>query len=108
MTKLFKKKPEGEKVFKNILVGFTAAGWEHLCKQADARNLSRNEFIRRAVDGRRADVRHETNVVLVMGRFIEEVNLLRKDLHTRGLLDEEKKWEDVRNKAIEAMLRIEN
>jgi len=107
MTALFKKKNEEDKIIKKIRVGFTTSGYNHVKEQAAARLLDVSEFIRRAVEGRRADVRYETNVIIEVGKLIRAVNLLRKDLFEMGLIDDEAKWAEVRNEAIKAMLRIE-
>ncbi|HEY0843416.1 hypothetical protein [Methylotenera sp.] len=107
MTKLFVKKTSEETFSEKVLVKFTPSGMRNLKKQAAARLLDVSEFIRRAVEGRRADVRYEVNVIIEVGKLIRAVNLLRKDLFEMGLIDDEAKWAEVRNEAIKAMLRIE-
>jgi len=107
MAKAFERKNTEEKYSERVIVKFTPSGHQHLKEQASARLLDISEFIRRAVTGRRADVRYETNVILEVGKLIRSVNELRKELFERGLIDDEAKWAEVRDEAIEAMLRIE-
>ncbi len=107
MSKLFTKKKTEEKYSERVIVKFTPSSYSHLKTQAAARVMDLSEFIRRAVEGRRADIRYETNIILEVGGLTKAVNLLRKELFEQGHIVDEQKWNEVRNDIIKAMLRIE-
>jgi hypothetical protein len=84
VSKLFKKKELDDLRTDRIPVLFTAKEGAKVRNKAMIRNLPVSEFMRRSALGRRADVRMETQAVLALHHFIQELRALNKNLEAGG------------------------
>lgn len=105
-NQLFKKVDDQDRKDASILVRLTKDDKTQIEHSASIRNLSTNEFIRRAALGRRADVSYQTGIILAL----REVTRSLRDLHAAvvksGNLPPEREWLPVILEARAAMLRI--
>lgn len=74
---------------------------------AGLRQLDVSEFIRRAALGRKADVRVEVEIVLMLIEVVKEMRELHTAVVATGALPPESKWQPVIDQAVAAMLRIQ-
>lgn len=107
MSKPFEKVPKAEKRTVRYEIMLSLVEADEIRTSARIRNLSVAEFMRRASLGRRADVRFETETVLVLREVVQSIRQLHttfaaKDAHLPidGL-------GQVIDAALAAMLRIE-
>lgn len=74
---------------------------------AGLRQLDVSEFIRRAALGRKADVRVEVEIVLMLIEVVKEMRELHTAVVATGALPPESQWQPVIDQAVSAMLRIQ-
>ena len=107
MTTLFKKKDvaDGHSVRREVRL--TLEEDQHIRDAAALRQLNVSEFIRRAVLGRKADVRFEIDIVLMLIEVVKSIRELHSAVVATGALPPEPQWQPVISQAVAAMLRIE-
>lgn len=106
MEKLFQKKPEDQVRKKRIPVLVTAEEDEKIKRLAKIRNLNASDFMRRAALGRRADVDHETEIVLALSDCARSVRELHTAFVEKGVPPPEATLLPIIQEAKAAMLRI--
>lgn len=107
MVKLFKKKEDAEKGLKRREFRLTEEEDRQICDAAALRQLNVSEFIRRAALGRKADVRVEVEIILMLIEVVKEIRELHTAVLATGALPPEPQWQPVIDQAVAAMLRIE-
>lgn len=108
MNALFQKlAPEKRKSFR-VAIRLSRKEYEEIQVNANIRNLTVSEFIRRAALGRRADVRIETQIVTQLIHLVQEIRSLRKSLAEVGACPPDEKIIDLIRQASAVMLQIKN
>lgn len=107
MTTLFKKKDESNTRSVRRELRLTREEDQHIREAAALRQLDVSEFIRRAALGRKADVRVEVELILMLIEVVKEIRELHTAVVATGVLPPEQQWQPVISQAVAAMLRIE-
>ena len=82
---LFRPKPEQEKRKVQILVRCTQEEATQVRHGAAVRKMDVAEFVRRAALGRRADVDHQTEIVLALSSITREIRALHAAMVEHGV-----------------------
>lgn len=107
MTKLFKTKPAHEKRTIRYPILMTEKEAETIRHSALIRNLSVADFIRRAALNRKADVKFETEIVLVLWSLVNEIKNMHAGITKNMKLPKEfVEWRVVIRAAQEAIAKI--
>jgi uncharacterized protein (DUF1778 family) len=106
MAKLFEKKPDSERKKKAILLRFTDDDAAAIVKAAEIRNLSVNEYVRRAALGRKADVDYQTEIVLALRGVIDQLKNIYAEFVNNKIQPPLDVMKPVLIMAIEAITRI--
>ncbi len=106
-AKLFKKLPDGERRTIRYRVWVNEAEDAAICHAAAIRKLPVADFFRRAALGRRADVRYEMEIVLVLSTLVQSIRALHADLVKHGIAPTAEGFRPLIAEAREAMRRIE-
>lgn len=106
MAKLFQKKDPSELRSKRVPLLLTEKEHLQIGRLAKVRNLDVSEFIRRAALGRKADVDHETQIVLALSDVTRSIRGLHAALVEHGAVPLESQLLPVILDAREAILRI--
>ena len=106
-TPLFKKKDESHARSVRRELRLTREEDERIRDAAALRQLDVSEFIRRAALGRKADVRFEIDLTLVLMEVVKDIRQLHAAVVATGALPLEAQWQPVITEAVAAMLRIE-
>lgn len=107
MTTLFKKKDESSFRSVRCELRLTREEDQLIRDAAGLRQLDVSEFIRRAALGRKADVRVEVEIVLMLIEVVKEMRELHTAVVATGALPPESQWKPVIDQAVSAMLRIQ-
>jgi uncharacterized protein (DUF1778 family) len=107
MAKLFKKKEDAEKGLKRREFRLTADEDRQICDAAALRQINVSDFIRRAALGRKADVKVEVEIVLMLIEVVKDIRALHAAVLATGALPPEAEWQPVIDQAVAAMLRID-
>lgn len=107
MVKLFKKKEDADKGLKRRELRLTEEEDRQICDAAALRQLNVSEFMRRAALGRKADVKIEVEIVLMLIEVVKDIRELHAAVLAAGALPPEQQWQPVIDHAVAAMLRIE-
>ena len=107
MTTLFKKKDDADGHSVRREVRLTLEEDQLIRDAAALRQLNVSEFIRRAALGRKADVRFEIDIVLMLIEVVKSIRELHSAVVATGALPPEEQWQPVISQAVAAMLRIE-
>ena len=107
MVKLFQTKDES--LVRSVRRELRLTGEEdrQIRDAAGLRQLDVSEFIRRAALGRKADVRVEVEIVLMLIEVVKEMRELHTAVVATGALPPESQWQPVIDQAVSAMLRIQ-
>ena len=107
MTTLFKKKEvaDGHSIRRELRL--TLEEDQRIRDAAALRQLNVSEFIRRAALGKKADVRFEVELVLMLIEVVKSIRELHSAVVATGALPPEPQWQPVISQAVAAMLRIE-
>lgn len=106
VTKLFKKIPDDQLRSVRYEIRLTAKEAEAIQFSASIRQMSVAEFMRRAALGRRADVRYEVEIVIVLRDVVAAIRLLYAALVERGITPPKEAWGPLIDEACAAMRRI--
>ena len=106
MTKLFQKKSDEEKRSKRLPVLMTEKEFAQIKHLAGIRKLDVSDFMRRSALGRRADVDHETDIVLALSDCTRAIRALHAAFVEKGVKPPEEALMPVILDARAAMLRI--
>lgn len=106
MAKLFQKKSDEDLRIKRLRVFATAGESETIKRLAKIRNLNVSTFMLRAALGRRADVDHETEIVLALIDYTRSIRELHATFIGKGVEPPEALLKPAIQDAKEAMLRI--
>jgi len=107
MTTLFKKKDDADARSVRRELRLTREEDQLIRDAAALRQLDVSEFIRRAALGRKADVRFEIDIVLMLIEVVKSIRELHSAVVATGGLPPEPQWQPVISQAVAAMLRIE-
>lgn len=107
MAKLFQKKDESVVRSVRRELRLTREEDQQIRDAAALRQLDVSEFIRRAALGRKADVRIEVEIVLMLIEVVKDLRELHSAVVATGALPPEPQWQPVIDNAVAAMLRIE-
>jgi uncharacterized protein (DUF1778 family) len=105
-TKLFRKKDDEEKQSERLYIRLTVKDMEAIRTASSVRRLDVSEFARRAMLGRRADVRYKGQIILEIRAVVAALKQQYKGYVERGLLPPEEEFRALINESIEAMKRI--
>ena len=103
---LFQPLDPAVKKNKEIRVRLTATEAIEIQHQADIRNLSASEFVRRAALGRKADVTYDLQIVDQLIDLIRVIRQFHESMLRLGMRPPEEIWEPLIDQALDAMLRI--
>lgn len=106
MSKLFKTVPAEQRRSNRYEIRLTAKEAEAIQFSAKIRQMSVAEFMRRAALGRRADVRYEVEIVIVLRDVVAAIRLLYAALVERGITPPKEAWGPLIDEACAAMRRI--
>jgi len=106
MTKLFKKKDPSALRSVDLRIRLTQKEGEKIRHSASVRKMDVSEFMRRAALGRKADVDHETEIVLALSDFTRAIRELYAAMVERGLKPPEQLLGGAILAARDAILRI--
>lgn len=106
MAKLFEKKPDDQVRIKRIPVLVTVEEHDQIKSKAKKRNLNASDYMRRAALGRRADVDHETAIVLALSDHTRSIRELHAAYLEKGDVPPEPLLAILIQEAKAAMLRI--
>lgn len=106
MKKLFKLLPDAVRKNTVLHIRVSVRDSEIITAAAKARNLSVCDYMRRAVLGRRTDVRYESQMVLALDAVVKSILGLHAAVVELGILPPESEWGPVINEAVAAMQRI--
>ena len=107
MAKLFQKKDEFNTRSVRRELRLTREEDQQIRDAAGLRQLDVSEFVRRAALGRKADVRIEVEIVLMLIEVVKDLRELHAAVVATGTLPPEQQWQPVIDQAVAAMLRIE-
>ena len=107
MSTLFKKKDEADARSVRRELRLTRQEDQRIRDAAALRQLDVSEFIRRAALGRKADVRFEVDLILMLIEVVKSIRELHSAVVAPGALPPEPQWQPVITQAVAAMLRIE-
>ena len=107
MTTLFKKKDDTDARSVRRELRLTRQEDQLIRDAAALRQLDVSEFIRRAALGRKADVRFEVDLILMLIEVVKSIRELHSAVVATGALPPEEQWQPVISQAVAAMLRIE-
>jgi uncharacterized protein (DUF1778 family) len=107
MVKLFKKKDDAEKGTKRRELRLTTDEDRQICDAAALRQLNVSDFIRRAALGRKADVKIEVEIILMLIEVVKDIRALHSAVLATGALPPEAQWQPVIDQAVAAMLRVD-
>jgi uncharacterized protein (DUF1778 family) len=107
MTTLFKKKDAADTGSVRRDLRLTREDDQLIREAAALRQLNVSEFIRRAALGRKADVRIEVDLILMLIEVVKDIRALHAAVVATGALPPEEQWQPVISQAVAAMLRIE-
>ncbi|MBG6078231.1 DUF1778 domain-containing protein [Polaromonas sp. CG_9.11] len=107
MTTLFKKKDDADARSVRRELRLTREEDHHIRDAAALRQLDVSEFIRRAALGRKAEVRFEIDLILMLIEVVKDIRALHSAVVATGALPPEEQWQPVISQAVAAMLRIE-
>jgi len=102
----FQKKPDAAKRSVQMLVRWTEDEARKVRHSAGIRQMDVAEFIRRAALGRKADVDHETEVVLALSAITREIRAIHASMVERGFPPPEDALLPVLLEARRAILRV--
>jgi uncharacterized protein (DUF1778 family) len=106
MSKLFKKLPTGEKKTIRYEIRLSMKEDEEIRTSALIRNLSVAEFMRRAAQGRRADISIDTEIILCLRNVVQSVRQLHAAYAAQGISIPREELGMLIDEALAAMLRI--
>jgi hypothetical protein len=106
MSRLFKKMPESERKTIRYEIRLSQKEDEDIRTSALIRNLSVAEFMRRAAQGRRADINFETEIVLSLRKVVQSIRRLHTTFVAQGIPIPKEELEVLLDEALSAMLRI--
>lgn len=104
--KLFIPKPPEQNRCKRFEIRATEKEAKDIQFAAEIRQMTVSEFARRAALGRRADVRYDHEIVLVLRDVIDAIRLLYAALVERGITPPREAWRPLIDEACAAMKRI--
>lgn len=107
MVKLFQKKDETSSRSVRRELRLTTEEDRQIREAAALRQIDVSDLIRRAALGRKADVRVEVEIILMLIEVIKEIRELHATVLATGALPPEPQWQPVIDQAVAAMLRIE-
>ena len=107
MVRLFEKKDETSTRSVRRELRLTKEEDRQIREAAALRQLDVSDLIRRAALGRKADVRVEVEIILMLIEAVKEIRELHAAVLATGALPPEKQWQPVIDQAVAAMLRIE-
>lgn len=107
MAKLFQKKDESVVRSVRRELRLTREEDQQIRDAAGLRQLDVSEYVRRAALGRKADVRVEVEIILMLIEVVKDLRELHSAVVATGALPPEQQWQPVIDQAVAAMLRIE-
>ena len=107
MVKLFEKKDETSTRSVRRELRLTKEEDRQIRDAAALRQLDVSDLIRRAALGRKADVRVEVEIILMLIEVVKEIRELHATVLATGAVPPEQQWQPVIDQAVAAMLRIE-
>ena len=107
MVKLFQKKDETSTRSVRRELRLTTEEDRQIREAAALRQIDVSDLIRRAALGRKADVRVEVEIILMLIEVVKEIRELHATVLATGALPPESQWQPVIDQAVAAMLRIE-
>ena len=107
MVQLFQKKDETSTRSVRRELRLTKEEDRQIRDAAALRQLDVSDLIRRAALGRKADVRVEVEIILMLIEVVKEIRELHTAVLATGALPPEQQWQPVIDQAVAAMLRIE-
>ena len=106
MTKLFRKKPEADRKSIRYEIRMTPGEAESVQSAAKIRCISVAEFMLKASLGRRADVRFDAEIVLVIRELVQVVRQLHSQFVMQRIVPPSDLLELFLDEAISALQRI--
>ena len=106
MVKLFKEVAIEDKRAKGVLIRLKASEIIDLQMQAQMRNLSTSEYVRRMALHRRADIRIETELILAVRDVVTEIRALHAAYLTQGLSPPEEIIRPILSQCEQAILNV--
>ena len=106
MAKLFKKLPASEKKTIRYEILLSVKDAESIRTSAHIRNLSVADFIRRCALGRRADVKFDTEIVLILRDVVQSIRQLNATFTSEKVIPPKHELGLLIDEALAAMLRI--
>lgn len=106
MVKLFKKIAIEDKRGKSVLIRLTVSEVIDLQQQAQIRNLSTSEYVRRMALHRRADVKMETGLILAVRNVVTEIRALHAAYLAQGLSPPEAILQPILMRCEQAILSV--
>ena len=107
MVKLFQQKDETSTRSVRRELRLTTEEDRQIREAAALRQIDVSDLIRRAALGRKADVRVEVEIILMLIEVVKEIRELHTAVLATGALPPEQQWQPVIDQAVAAMLRIE-
>ena len=107
MVKLFQQKDETSTRSVRRELRLTKEEDRQIRDAAALRQIDVSDLIRRAALGRKADVRVEVEIILMLIEVVKEIRELHATVLATGALPPESQWQPVIDQAVAAMLRIE-
>lgn len=107
MVKLFQQKDETSTRSVRRELRLTKEEDRQIRDAAALRQIDVSDLIRRAALGRKADVRVEVEIILMLIEVVKEIRELHTAVLATGALPPEQQWQPVIDQAVAAMLRIE-
>ena len=105
-TSFFKKVPDEIRKKKAILVRVTDDDLKTITDAAAIRQISVSEFMRAAALGRRADVRYDVEIVLVLSDVVRAIREVHKSMRELKIAPPVEVWTLIFDEAMAAMIRI--
>jgi hypothetical protein len=106
MEKLFASKAAGEAKRGDLHVRLSVADYERIVNDADARQLSLSDHVRRTMLGKKSDLRYESEIVLALNRLVASVRELTRRQVERGLVPTTDELAPIISGSIAALLLI--
>jgi uncharacterized protein (DUF1778 family) len=107
MVKLFEKKDEASSRSVRRELRLTKEEDRQIRDAAALRQLDVSDLIRRAALGRKADVRVDVEIILMLIEVVKQIRELHAAVLATGALPPAPQWQPVIDQAVAAMLRIE-
>lgn len=104
----FKKIPDASRRTVFLRIRLNASERADIQEQAQVRNLSTSDYVRRSTLHRRADVKIETKMILEVREAVMEIRKMRADYLDKGIAPPDDVLRTVLGRAEEAIMGVAN